>query len=144
MVLNQRQVLVIISDWEPYLGSLFCVGFCGWLSLSSFVCSRQNCFGFFHICCFLFCSVHVLSSLLNMMNTNHAALWSSPSSTDESRYTKKKYIMFHTMYFKDPNVTSSLIKTYSCKVISFTNQSFQIYTVMFKFEIFYPPRIVVR
>jgi hypothetical protein len=31
MVLNQRQVLVIVSDWEPYLGSLFCVGFCGWL-----------------------------------------------------------------------------------------------------------------
>ena len=22
MVLNQRQVLVIVSDWEPYLGSL--------------------------------------------------------------------------------------------------------------------------
>ena len=29
MVLNQRQVLVIVSDWEPYLGSLFCVGVCG-------------------------------------------------------------------------------------------------------------------
>ena len=29
MVLNQRQVLVIVSDWEPYLGSLFCVGFGG-------------------------------------------------------------------------------------------------------------------
>ena len=26
---SQRQVLVIVSDWEPYLGSLFCVGFCG-------------------------------------------------------------------------------------------------------------------
>ena len=32
MVLNHRQVLVIVSDWEPYLGSLFCVGFCGWWS----------------------------------------------------------------------------------------------------------------
>ena len=29
MVLDQRQVLVIVSDWEPYLGSPFCVGFCG-------------------------------------------------------------------------------------------------------------------
>ena len=29
MVLNQRQVLVIVFDWEPYLGSLFCVGVCG-------------------------------------------------------------------------------------------------------------------
>ena len=34
MVLNQRQVLVIVSDWEPYLGSLFCVEFCGRLFLS--------------------------------------------------------------------------------------------------------------
>ena len=25
MVLNQWQVLVIVSDWEPYLGSLFVV-----------------------------------------------------------------------------------------------------------------------
>ena len=24
MFLNQRQVLVIVSDWEPYLGGLFC------------------------------------------------------------------------------------------------------------------------
>ena len=39
MVLNQRQVFVIVSDWQPYLGSLFCVGFCGWLS-SVFVPDR--------------------------------------------------------------------------------------------------------
>ena len=31
MVLNQRQVLVIVSDWEPYLGSLFCGGVSVWL-----------------------------------------------------------------------------------------------------------------
>jgi hypothetical protein len=31
MVLNQRQVSVIVSDWEPYLGSLFSIVFCGWL-----------------------------------------------------------------------------------------------------------------
>ena len=41
MVLNQRQVLVIVSDWEPYLGSLFCVGIWGiarrfWLSAELF------------------------------------------------------------------------------------------------------------
>jgi hypothetical protein len=33
MVLNQRQVLVIVTNWEPYLGNLFCVGICGWLFL---------------------------------------------------------------------------------------------------------------
>jgi hypothetical protein len=36
MVLNQRQVLVIVSDWEPYLGSLFCVGFL-WVIVPVFV-----------------------------------------------------------------------------------------------------------
>ena len=24
VVLNQRQVFIVVSDWEPYLGSLFC------------------------------------------------------------------------------------------------------------------------
>ena len=41
MVLNHRQVLVIVSDWEPYLGSL---GFtvCLWVivPVSVFVCTR--------------------------------------------------------------------------------------------------------
>ena len=37
MVLNQRQVLVIVSDWEPYLGSLFGVGF---LWVFVLVCTR--------------------------------------------------------------------------------------------------------
>ena len=53
MVLYQRQVLVMVSDWEPYLDSLFCVGFCGWLS-SVFVCLHQTeLFCFFHICYFV-------------------------------------------------------------------------------------------
>ena len=52
MVLNQRQVLVIVSDWEPYLGSLFCVGFCGWLSpVSVFV--PHGTVSDFHVSCFV-------------------------------------------------------------------------------------------
>jgi hypothetical protein len=46
MVLNQRQVLIIVSDWEPYLGSL---GFtvCLWLIVPvSVFCTRQGCFRF--------------------------------------------------------------------------------------------------
>ena len=31
MVLNQRQGSVVVSDWEPYLGSLFSIVFCRWL-----------------------------------------------------------------------------------------------------------------
>ena len=58
MVLNQRQVLVIVSDWEPYLGSLFCVGFCGWLS-SVYVSMHQiGLFCFFTFVVLVFC-VHV-------------------------------------------------------------------------------------
>ena len=29
MVLNQGQLSIIVSDWEPYLGSFFPQGFCG-------------------------------------------------------------------------------------------------------------------
>ena len=31
MVLNQRQLSIVVPDWEPYLGSLFSIVFCGWL-----------------------------------------------------------------------------------------------------------------
>ena len=27
------QVLVVVSDWDPYLGSLFCIVVCGLLSM---------------------------------------------------------------------------------------------------------------
>ena len=89
MVLNQRQVLVIVSDWEPYLGSLFCVGFCGWLFLVFCLCvyAPDRTVSVFHICCFGILQCSHLWSLLNMLNSNHAALWSDPSSTEESRYT---------------------------------------------------------
>jgi hypothetical protein len=44
MVLNQRQVLVVVSGWEPYLGSLFC--HCGlWVIASCVsVCATRHCF----------------------------------------------------------------------------------------------------
>ena len=69
MVLNQRQVLVIVSDWEPYLGSLFGVGVCGFPTFS----------------CFLY--IVLFSSLLKMYHNSHAAFWSASPSTEESRYT---------------------------------------------------------
>ena len=33
MVLNQRQVFIVVSDWEPYLGSHVLWVFCGWLDV---------------------------------------------------------------------------------------------------------------
>ena len=33
MVLYQWQVFVVVSDWEPYLGSLFCIVVGGLLSM---------------------------------------------------------------------------------------------------------------
>ena len=33
MVLNQKQVLVVVSDWEPYSSSLFCIVVGGLLSM---------------------------------------------------------------------------------------------------------------
>ena len=63
MVLNQRQVLVIFSDWEPYLGSLFCVGFCGWLSPVSVFVPHGTVSGF-QVSCFVVYSC-LVSSLKN-------------------------------------------------------------------------------
>ena len=76
MVLNQRHVLVIVSDWEPYLGSLFGVGVL-WVivPVSVFVC-------FFT---FLVLYIVHLSSSLKMYHNNHAAFWSASPSTEESR-----------------------------------------------------------
>ena len=50
MVLNQRQVLVIVSVWEPYLGSLFgdCL-LCQCLYHTGLVSG-------FHMYCFVVCS----------------------------------------------------------------------------------------
>ena len=31
MVLNQEQLSIVVSDWEPYLGRFFPPMFCGWL-----------------------------------------------------------------------------------------------------------------
>ena len=59
MVLNQRQVFVIVSDWEPDLGSLFCVGFCGWLfPVSVFSAPDRTVSGFAMFFCFCNC-VHI-------------------------------------------------------------------------------------
>ena len=51
MVLNQRQVLVIVSDWEPYLGSLFGVGVL-WVIVPVFVFVTPDraVFGFSRFC----------------------------------------------------------------------------------------------
>ena len=50
-VLNQRQVLVIVSDWEPYLGSL---GFtvCLWVIVPVFVFAPDRAVLSSHIYCF--------------------------------------------------------------------------------------------
>ena len=52
MVLNQRQVLVIVSDWEPYLGSLFGVGFL-WVIVPVSVFAPDRAVLVSHISCFV-------------------------------------------------------------------------------------------
>ena len=47
MVLNQRQVALVVSDWEPYLGSLgFTVCFVGDCSCLCVCCHKIGCIGF--------------------------------------------------------------------------------------------------
>ena len=64
------------------------LGLVGGCFLSSVFVSKHQIgmFRFFTFVVLVFCSVHVYCLLLNMLNTNHTALWSDPSSTEESRY----------------------------------------------------------
>ena len=47
MVLNQWRVIVVVSDWEPYLGSLFCIVVGGLLSMLR--CMLAQCFDSSHV-----------------------------------------------------------------------------------------------
>jgi hypothetical protein len=73
-------VFVIVSDWEPYLGSLFGVGVCGVIVLVFvFVTSERAVIGFSRFLFFLY--IVLFSSLLKMYHNNHAAFWSASPVT---------------------------------------------------------------
>jgi hypothetical protein len=74
MVLNQRQVSVVVSDWEPYLGSLFSIVFCGWLYPVLVVSPYgRDCFGCLFVL-LLFRSVDLLNISLWTLTTLHIGL----------------------------------------------------------------------
>ena len=84
MVLNQRQLSIVVSDWEPYLGSLFS-HYGLWVVVFRFsVCTIRDCFSFHLFSCSFVFSIQLIKG---NMNTYHAALWSTPSSSGEHRYT---------------------------------------------------------
>ena len=80
---SQRQLSIVVSDWEPYLGSLFS-HFELWVIIFRF----SVCFGF-HLfsCSFVFC----VQFIQYIVDTYHAAHWSkmscSSSEEEENRYT---------------------------------------------------------
>ena len=79
MVLNQRQLSVVVPDWEPYLGSLGSLLSCGWFFSVSV--STWNCFGFvISRCRLLFCSLFLLKT---KVNTYHTGYWSDPCYSSE-------------------------------------------------------------
>jgi hypothetical protein len=90
MVLNQRQVSVV-SDWEPYFGSLFSIVFCGWLD-PVLVLSPYGTVSvvYLYFCYFVQCSVDFIKYII--MDTYHAAHWSDPcySSSDEEEFRYSK------------------------------------------------------
>ena len=78
VVPNQRQLSIIVSDWESYLGRLFptyVVGSCFCTALVAYGTVRSFCFHFVIL-------VLVLIEI-NMMTTNYAEPW-SPSSKAQS------------------------------------------------------------
>ena len=82
MVLNQRQVSLVVSDWGSYLLSLFPLVFRG--CLFSVLCFISP-FRTVRLSFYCFCFGGSLFVLKIKMNTYHAALCSSPSYDD--RYT---------------------------------------------------------
>ena len=96
MVLNQRQVLLVVSDWESYLGSLFPPVFRGWL-FSVFCCVSAPDRTVFSRFSLLFCYFRV--HLINM-DTYQGAPWSSPSSTDDDQYNKLEPPLMGGMHFE--------------------------------------------
>ena len=83
-VLNQRQLSIVVSDWEPYLSSLLS-HFELWVIIFHFsVFTIRDCFGFLLFFCSFVFSVQFIKGI---MNTYHTALWSTPSSTNGNRYT---------------------------------------------------------
>jgi hypothetical protein len=73
MVLNQRQLSIVVPDWEPYLGSLFSIVF-WWVDVFCLCVSAPDRTVSVVFIVVLLCSVQFT---LKKMNT---ALWSSPSS----------------------------------------------------------------
>ena len=78
MVHNQRQLSIVVSDWESYLGSLFSTLVCGIMILHSCCGACQT------LCLFLY-FVICRSSLLKIMNSFHAELWSHSSNDGRNR-----------------------------------------------------------
>jgi hypothetical protein len=82
MVLNQRKVSLVVSDWESYLGSLFPPLFGACLFSVSVYVARQDRFSFRSFTLLFFfvfqCSVWLIKYYI--MNTYHAADWSSDPS----------------------------------------------------------------
>ena len=80
MVLNQGQLSIVVSDWEPYLGALFSppvfVGGC--LCLEHFAFELTVCL----------CSVNVLFGVIlikiKKMYAHHSAPWSSPLNSRDN------------------------------------------------------------
>ena len=61
MVLNQRQLFIVVPDWDPYLGNLgFTVGLWVFVSCVS-VCATRDCFVSISHCYFVFVSCSVFS-----------------------------------------------------------------------------------
>ena len=67
MVLNQMQVLVVVSNWQPYLGSLFC--HCGlWVIVYvRCLCQHSSHYSYTVVIRLLFCIVCIQCSVLSLI-----------------------------------------------------------------------------
>ena len=86
MVLNQGQLSIVVSDWEPYLGSFFPT-YVLWVVIFCLVFSAPD--RTVSVSCILF--VILFQCSVQVMNTYHTALWSDSSSSDDDTHYSNLY-----------------------------------------------------
>jgi hypothetical protein len=93
MVPNQRQLAIVVSDWEPYWGSMFPPVFVGSCFLS--LCLHQT--ELVRVGLFFVIFVLVVWVKINInMDSYHAAFWSdldNSSSDEEDRYNIPSFLI---------------------------------------------------
>ena len=92
LVLNQRQLVIVVSDWGPYLGSHFRWGFCGVLSM----CSCMSALVVDSVTVVWYSLVKCSSGVLQVFFVNKRRMYSNHAAPWSHRYNERDRITHQT------------------------------------------------